>query len=112
MGSIDLQVIEGLRQLEGHGAPGLLRQLVALFLDPLDGKVDDIAAAANDPKKLEREAHALRGSSAQLGAVELARACTALEEGAVAGRTATKEQIDELRAAAARARKELEELPR
>ncbi len=78
--ALDHVMIDRIRQVDRHGT-GLLGELVGLFRGSLEGHLDDLdaAAAAGDPLALRRVAHAIGGSSANLGAVELAAAARRLE---------------------------------
>jgi HPt (histidine-containing phosphotransfer) domain-containing protein len=77
------------------GDPAAVRALIGVFLDSSQGlaaALDD-AARARDPDGLRRAAHALKGSSANFGAQELAEACLALEAAVYDGQVA---EMDEL----------------
>ena len=78
---LDIVVVEELRRVLGERYPALLRtyltdtpQRVALLREAL---------GRGDRELLRREAHALKGASASLGATPLAQACEALFHGAV-----------------------------
>jgi HPt (histidine-containing phosphotransfer) domain-containing protein len=68
----------------------LIGRIVQRFLDALPERLDAIetAIAAHDDQAIAFTAHALRGSSGNLGAEELASACAELEEQALAGTAA------------------------
>ena len=65
-----------------------------LFLDGLDARLEAIrrAVVAGDSEALLREAHALKGAAANLGARELAKAADAAVRGVRAGRL--REAVD------------------
>ncbi len=86
---LDHDLIAELRQLTPDGS--LLAQLVDTFLDTGPDHVAELMAsvAEGDPVKVRQSAHRLRGESAALGAVEVARLCGALEELAAGGRLDT-----------------------
>jgi len=78
---LDLGMIEKLRKLEALAAPGLVKQVIGLFLGPLEARIGMLKsmAAAADAAGVESEAHALKGVAAQVGAGQVAAACGALE---------------------------------
>ena len=80
---LDQGVLATLHELEQRGQPGLLRQAVSLYLQEAPAQVSALRAAVaqGDAGGVEQVAHALKGSSAQLGATRLAQLCAALQEG-------------------------------
>lgn len=86
---LDEEVLAGLRELQIEGEPDLLRELLDLFLVDTPGNLDAIrsAIAARNPDALRRAAHSAKGSSANLGATVLAKACKDLEDLGRAGTT-------------------------
>lgn len=80
--TIDAQVIQSLRELGGEDDPGLLKELIEMFLQDAPKRIGEIqtALAENDIKLLERAAHTLKSSSANLGAMGLSRICREIEE--------------------------------
>ncbi len=84
---IDVTIIDGLRELQMDGEMDLIAELVRLYLADAPRLVNDVmvAAEARDAEGLGRAAHALKGSSANLGAKGLAVACDGLEKQARAG---------------------------
>jgi CheY-like chemotaxis protein/HPt (histidine-containing phosphotransfer) domain-containing protein len=79
--SLDATVLAGLRGLQQPGAPDLLSQLIELFLGDAAPRLAGLAQAVaqGDARALERQAHTLKGSSANIGARRLARLCEDLE---------------------------------
>jgi CheY-like chemotaxis protein len=74
---LDHEILDGVRELRTPGEPDPLAELIDLFLTdtpPRLGKIMDAFKAGN-PQELERAAHALKGSSSNLGAKCLAAAC-------------------------------------
>ena len=63
--------------------------ITQLFADQLDGEMQNVFNAANagDMQKLNRAAHGLKGSCANMGAVELARLASLIEKAAQASDT-------------------------
>ena len=70
---LDSQVIASLRELGGEDDPGLFVELVQLFLDDTPTRMEDLVNAFEnaDADGLERAAHALKSSAANLGATVL-----------------------------------------
>ena len=70
---LDQGVIASLRELGGEDDPGLFIELVNLFLSDTPERLHALSEAMEqrDPTALERAAHALKSSSANLGALEL-----------------------------------------
>lgn len=79
---IDMQVIQSLRELGGDDDPGLLVELIDIFLEDAPQRLRDVseALAADDLRRLERAAHTLKSSSANLGALGLSKLCKEMEE--------------------------------
>ena len=73
--------IERLRLITGDD-PGLLRELIPLFLDDTAGRVERLIAALRGEnwRTLAAEAHAIKGASANMGAEVLQQACAELEK--------------------------------
>ena len=70
---LDMEVIEALRALEDEGAPGLFDELVELFLSDTPSRMRSLAeaTAAGDMKAVEFNAHSLKSSCGNLGAIVL-----------------------------------------
>lgn len=71
MGAIDLDVIQELLDLCDEDDVGLIAELVELFLRDAPARVADVidGCAQGDLARVERGAHALKGSAGNLGAV-------------------------------------------
>ena len=78
---LDLTVIQGLRELGGEDEPNLVLELIDLYLLDAPQRIAEIrhALATGDWKLLERAAHTLKSSSANIGARGLSQLCTELE---------------------------------
>ena len=78
---IDLSVIEALRELGGEDDPGLVIELIDLYLLDAPERIRDIqkALASEDFDLLERAAHTLKSASANIGALSLSGFCKELE---------------------------------
>lgn len=76
-----------LERLSRVGGAALVNELVALYLEDLPARLTRArtAVVARDCPALAKAAHALRSSSAQLGADALASACDAVEDAAERG---------------------------
>jgi HPt (histidine-containing phosphotransfer) domain-containing protein len=81
---LDQEIIGGLREL---GGTALLDELVSLFRDDVGRHLSELDRALedHDPVALRKAAHAISGSSANMGAARLANAAVTLEHLAVAG---------------------------
>ncbi len=80
-GAVDRTVLDGLRELERAGAPGLVKKIMDLFLQDTPGQLADLrdSLQKGDSVRLVRVAHTLKGSAANLGAREMVRICTELQ---------------------------------
>jgi HPt (histidine-containing phosphotransfer) domain-containing protein len=79
--AIDQSVLASLRKLQQDGKPGILNRLIEMFLDDTPPKLAALreAVAQEEAKALEQVAHALKGSSASLGALHMASICEEFE---------------------------------
>jgi two-component system, sensor histidine kinase and response regulator len=91
---LDQAALDELRACDPDGT-GLLAELVEIYLSDTPPRLNAIRLAfdAGQPQALAREAHALKSSSAQLGARALADACRQLE---AKGREGTLEGAAEI----------------
>lgn len=78
---IDMSVLEDLRALGGCEDPGLLQELIELFLDDAPRRLDEmkLGLCEGDYSLMQRSAHTLKSSSANLGAARLSEICRTLE---------------------------------
>jgi HPt (histidine-containing phosphotransfer) domain-containing protein len=92
---IDPAVIQGLRELGGDDEPGLLAELIEIFLEDAPERMKDITEglATGDVGRVERGAHTLKSSSANVGALSLSELCRKIVESA---RTNKNERLPEL----------------
>lgn len=79
--SLDLIVIANLRKLEAASGRAILTQLLASFSTVTPSRFAALrtAIATGDAYTINMEAHALKGSSANMGARRMARLCGNLE---------------------------------
>jgi HPt (histidine-containing phosphotransfer) domain-containing protein len=70
---LDREVLTSLKELGGDDDPGLFLELVNLFLEDTPERLRVLGEALDngDPTALERAAHALKSSAANLGALSL-----------------------------------------
>jgi len=110
---LDSFVIAELKELAGPGDKAFMAELAGTYLKDLPGRLAAIRAAAEarDPEALRQAAHALKGSSANIGAQRLQKVCLLLED---IGRSGSSEVaaalLADLDAEAAGARTALETL--
>jgi CheY-like chemotaxis protein/HPt (histidine-containing phosphotransfer) domain-containing protein len=80
--AVDASTLAALRDLQGEGQSDILAELSAVYLRDTPPRLAALheARARADAEALRREAHGLKGSSSQIGAVKMARLCTELEE--------------------------------
>lgn len=78
--AIDQSALDGLKALQG-GEPGLLRELIGMFLEDAGPRMDKIRLAIHEHNSavLEQEAHALKGSCGNFGAKPMSQLCEALQ---------------------------------
>jgi HPt (histidine-containing phosphotransfer) domain-containing protein len=81
-GILDVEVLNDLRALGGEDEPGLLAELIDIFLADAPKRLKEISAGlnTNDLKSVERAAHTLKSSSANIGAIGLSSLCKEMEE--------------------------------
>jgi two-component system, sensor histidine kinase and response regulator len=91
--AINMKVLETLRELDPDGGMGLARQIVQTFLESAQQRVEDVeqAIASSDSTMLGQAAHALKSSTANVGAETLSGLYKQLEK---LGR---EQRIDEAR---------------
>jgi CheY-like chemotaxis protein len=93
----DNQVLENYRQIQRPDQPDIINRLITIYQKSsltLLAEIDS-AVQASDDKRLWHAAHSLKSSSANLGALKLARLCEELE---MQGRAGRLEQAAELAA--------------
>ncbi|HEY7545557.1 MAG TPA: response regulator, partial [Blastocatellia bacterium] len=80
-GAIDRATLETLRGLQGEGEPDLVAELIGIFLQDTPLRLAAISEAIRsaDASELTSAAHALKGSSANLGATGMSALCLKLE---------------------------------
>jgi two-component system, sensor histidine kinase and response regulator len=84
---LDRQVISGLRALQGEDETDLVAELAGMFLDDARPRLSALeeAVLGDDAPTVERLAHTLKGSSANMGARGMADLCARLEVAGASG---------------------------
>ncbi len=96
---LDAAVLDELRDLAGPDDPSLLIEVIDLFLEDAPGHINNLQqhVADSDMEGLEHAAHALKSSSAYVGAMILSGLCREIErigrEGAEDGAAARIEEL-------------------
>ncbi|HBF07470.1 MAG TPA: Hpt domain-containing protein [Gammaproteobacteria bacterium] len=91
MSAIDVDMVEDLRSMLGDD----FELFLTTFRNDMDVRCQAIAEAVSqaDSDAVRRAAHSLKGSSSNLGAVELSSACATLETQAHEGNLANAEAL-------------------
>ncbi len=86
---LDASILRGLVDLGGDDDPQFLNNLVKMFYSRVPKILEEIEEAIKqkDAKKLERAAHSLKGSCANIGAMRMMKSCELLERLGRAGKT-------------------------
>jgi signal transduction histidine kinase/DNA-binding response OmpR family regulator/HPt (histidine-containing phosphotransfer) domain-containing protein len=79
--TLDPSALEALRALQTPGAPDIRERVVGLYLEQTPQQLGELrtALARRDTSALERAAHTVKSSSANVGAVRLSALCRELE---------------------------------
>jgi len=82
--TLDSQVIESLRELGGDDDPGLVGELIELFLEDAPKHLQSMVSSleSGDLEVMTRAAHTLKSSSANIGGLHLGDVCAAMENAA------------------------------
>ena len=85
--TINQAMLDQFRMLERAGKPGILAQMIGMFVKGSGDQVAALLAAseAGDVEKLRVVSHTLKSNSASFGATELAELCRDIETDARAG---------------------------
>jgi len=85
--ALDSGVLAELRRLQSASSPDLLSNVIDLFIEETPRRLAAMRSALeqSNPKMIASEAHALKGSSWQLGAKRMSELCEILEEQGRAG---------------------------
>jgi HPt (histidine-containing phosphotransfer) domain-containing protein len=79
--AVDLAVLRSYEKIQLDGEPGLIVELIDLYLEDAPRRVAVMreSLAKRNWLSVKREAHSLRGSSGNLGALQMARICDEIE---------------------------------
>ncbi len=79
---LDPEIIASLRELDLEDGSNLFLELVDIFVTDARAQIGTLQAAlsAGDTSKLERAAHTLKSSCANIGALHMSRLCFELEK--------------------------------
>jgi CheY-like chemotaxis protein len=79
---IDRSVLAGLRELQVEGEPDIVAELAGSFLKDVPVRLTELREATEigDGRLVEQVAHALKGSSATVGAIKMEVICAEFEE--------------------------------
>ena len=79
---INQNILDGIRTLERAGTPGLLREVLSLYLHEAAELAPRLATAVEtgDIESVTRTAHCLKSASANIGATKLATLCAEIEQ--------------------------------
>ena len=105
---IDLAVVDSLKALDEDGGSGLFFELIDLFVEDASAQLRSMQTAfdAGDIKTVERAAHTLKSSCANIGAQRMSEICFELEK---LGRTGSLEGAEPLIASTSAAYGEVRE---
>ena len=80
--TVDLAVLTSFDDAQESGEPDLVVELIDLYLDEASQIVAGMkeAAAKKDELAIHRAAHSLKGSSSNLGILQMAQMCSELEQ--------------------------------
>lgn len=81
-GSIDDSILDEVVEFAGESGPDLVRELITLFFAEVPARLDNLrhGVTENDPDRVTRAAHAMKGGAGNLGAVRVATLCGQLEQ--------------------------------
>lgn len=79
--TIDMQAIDGLRELSPDAGADFLRELIEIYLQDTPQRIAEMEDALNkkDLPSFTRAAHTIKGSSSNFGAVKLTKLAHELE---------------------------------
>jgi HPt (histidine-containing phosphotransfer) domain-containing protein len=80
--ALDVSTLSVIGDLDPTGVNGVVREVLAMFLDSLEPALTSLERCASDPncsKRLQFGAHQLRSAAGQIGALRLAAACVAVD---------------------------------
>jgi two-component system, sensor histidine kinase and response regulator len=95
---LDQQILDRIRALHRPGGPNLLARVVDLYFSSSQALADALRTAAQlkDAESVRQAAHALKSSSANVGALAFAELCKSVELAAAEGRAADFDSLVDL----------------
>jgi HPt (histidine-containing phosphotransfer) domain-containing protein len=108
--ALDPAVLESLAELDQDGESGIVAELAGMFLEDAESRLETLrkAVSEDDANSVRDAAHALKGSSGNLGAWQIQEVCSELQEIGESGNLdRTSELLEQLAAALDSARPEL-----
>lgn len=99
---IDLEQLHSLRELNEPGEPDLVTELIEIFFhqSPITIQAIEEAVTSSDSSKVEKMAHKLKGSCANLGAEYMRSLCHQMEKkGADDDKEGLAELLEEIKQA-------------
>jgi HPt (histidine-containing phosphotransfer) domain-containing protein len=99
---LDLEVVASLKALDDDGGDSLFLELIDLFVDDAAAQIRSLqnSLKCGDVRGVERSAHSLKSSCANIGARRMSQICFELEK---LGRSGTLDGVEALVAGADRA---------
>jgi len=93
--SIDLKVLQDLRDMAGEAAASVLAEIIESYLEDARPRLQAItqAVALSDAVAVQKSAHAFRSLSVTVGAIPVAQLCEALETMGRAGTTVGAQKL-------------------
>ena len=110
---IDESILDSYRVLQEDGEPDVVTEFIDVFLEDLPTRIERIqnAVASKAPAEIKSAAHALKGSSASVGAILVSGLCAQLEAiGRAGSAEGTVDLLRVIEPEIARAREELQKL--
>ena len=110
---IDPEAIENLRQLSPEDGESFLRDIVGIFVEDTPARIAELkkALAEGDQPTFTRAAHSIKGSSSNLGAIQLRAVAEKLEHTSRSqGLAGLEVHVPELENAFAQAKGALEQI--
>ena len=106
---LDLEVVDSLRALDEDDGPSLFLELIDLFVEDAASQLRSMQSAleTGDIKSLERAAHTLKSSSANIGASRMSGICFEIEK---LGRAGSFDGVESLIASTGEAYAEVREV--
>jgi HPt (histidine-containing phosphotransfer) domain-containing protein len=85
--SVDQEVLERLRRLQGEDDPDIVAELTGMFLKDARSRLEAVEEALQkgDAPAVERAGHALKGGSGSMGAKGMSGLCAQLEDVGASG---------------------------